>query len=296
MSAPRALNATSTRAVLRRKVQARQGLLVPGAFNALSARVVADMGFEAVYLSGAGLTNMMYGLPDLAFIGLQDVAQATAAIRGAVDIPLIVDADTGFGNALNVAHTVKVLERAGADAVQLEDQIFPKRCGHFAGKEVAPLSEMIGKIHAAVDARHDEDFMVIARTDARSCLGFEAAVDRAMRMAEAGADMLFVEAPESLDEVRQLPGLLAAPQVMNIVVGGKTPTLPQAELAELGYGMVLYANTGLQGALLGMQKALGVLQAKGIVHEDPSLLVPFLERQRLVNKSAFDEMNEKYGA
>ena len=290
------MNKPSTRALLRSKVQARQGLLVPGAFNALSARVVADMGFEAVYLSGAGLTNMLYGLPDLAFIGLQDVAQATAAIRGAVDIPLIVDADTGFGNALNVAHSVKVLERAGADALQLEDQVFPKRCGHFSGKEVAPLAEMIGKIHAAVDARLDENFMVIARTDARSSLGFEAAVERAMRMAEAGADMLFVEAPETLDEVRQLPALLATPQVMNIVVGGKTPTLAQSELAALGYGMVLYANTGLQGALLGMQKALGVLRADGIVHEDPSLLVPFLERQRLVDKPAFDAMDKKYGA
>ena len=180
-------------------MQARQGLLVPGAFNALSARVVADMGFEAVYLSGAGLTNMLYGLPDLAFIGLQDVAQATAAIRGAVDIPLIVDADTGFGNALNVAHTVKVLERAGADALQLEDQVFPKRCGHFSGKEVAPLAEMIGKIHAAVDARQDDNFMVIARTDARSSLGFEAAVERAMRMAEAGADIGFGEAAAAAD-------------------------------------------------------------------------------------------------
>lgn len=289
------MNKPSTRALLRSKVEARQGLLVPGAFNALSARVVADMGFEAVYLSGAGLTNMMYGLPDLAFIGLQDVAQATAAIRGAVDIPLIVDADTGFGNALNVAHAVKVLERAGADALQLEDQIFPKRCGHFSGKEVAPLSEMIGKIHAAVDARQDNNFMVIARTDARSSLGFEAAVERAMRMAEAGADMLFVEAPETLDEVRQLPGMLSAPQVMNIVVGGKTPTLTKSELAALGYGMVLYANTGLQGALLGMQKALGALRADGIVHEDPNLLAPFQERQRLVNKQAFDAMDRKYG-
>jgi 2-methylisocitrate lyase-like PEP mutase family enzyme len=290
------MNASNTRALLRSKVQAKQGLLVPGAFNALSARVVADMGFEAVYLSGAGLTNMLYGLPDLAFIGLQDVAQATATMRDAVDIPLIVDADTGFGNALNVAHAVKVLERAGADALQLEDQVFPKRCGHFSGKEVAPLSEMIGKIHAAVDARRDANFMVIARTDARSSEGFEAAVERALRMAEAGADMLFVEAPQSLDEVRQLPALLKTPQVMNIVVGGKTPPLPQAELAAMGYGMVLYANTGLQGALLGMQKALGVLRADGIVHEDPQLLVPFLERQRLVNKPAFDVMEKKYGA
>lgn len=288
------MSTTTTKAILRRKVEARAGLLVPGAFNALSARVVADMGFEAVYLSGAGLTNMLYGLPDLAFIGLQDVAQATATIRGAVDIPLIVDADTGFGNALNVAHSVKVLERAGADALQLEDQVFPKRCGHFAGKEVAPLGEMIGKIHAAVDARQDADFMVIARTDARSTLGFEAAVERAMRMAEAGADMLFVEAMESADEVRRLPALLGMPQLMNIVIGGKTPVLPQSELAALGYGIVLYANSSLQGAVHGMQKALGVLKANGVLKEDPELVIPFNERQRLVGKPFFDAMEKKY--
>jgi 2-methylisocitrate lyase-like PEP mutase family enzyme len=286
----------TTKAILRRKVESRSGLLVPGAFNALSARVVADMGFEAVYLSGAGLTNMLYGLPDLAFIGLQDVAQATAAIRGAVGIPLIVDADTGFGNALNVAHTVKVLERAGADALQLEDQVFPKRCGHFSGKEVAPLGEMIGKIHAAVDARQDADFMIIARTDARSTMGFEAAVERAMRMSEAGADMLFVEATESVAEVRQLPALLDKPQVMNIVIGGRTPVLAQSELAALGYGLVLYANSGLQGAVRGMQQALGVLKADGILHENPELVISFQERQRLVGTPGFDALEKKYAA
>ena len=290
------MSQTTTKAILRRKVESRSGLLVPGAFNALSARVVADMGFEAVYLSGAGLTNMLYGLPDLAFIGLQDVAQATAAIRGAVDIPLIVDADTGFGNALNVAHTVKVLERAGADALQLEDQVFPKRCGHFSGKEVAPLGEMIGKIHAAVDARQDADFMIIARTDARSTQGFEVAVERAMRMSEAGADMLFVEATESAAEVRRLPALLDKPQLMNIVIGGKTPVLAQSELAALGYGIVLYANSGLQGAVRGMQQALGVLKADGILHENPELVISFQERQRLVGKPGFDALEKKYAS
>jgi len=290
------MNPVTTRARLRQKVQARCGLLVPGAFNALSARVVADLGFEAVYLSGAGLTNMMYGLPDLAFIGLQDVAQAVASIRDAVSIPLIVDADTGFGNALNVAHTVKVLEREGADAVQLEDQVFPKRCGHFSGKDVVPLADMIGKIHAAVDARRDEDFMVIARTDARSTLGFEAAVERGKRMSEAGADVLFIEATESADEVRRLPGLLDKPQVINIVIGGKTPVLPQSELAALGYGMVLYANAGLQGAVLGMQRALKVLKADGTLPEDPDLVISFNERQRLVGKPSFDALEKKYAA
>jgi 2-methylisocitrate lyase-like PEP mutase family enzyme len=267
---------------------------MPGAFNALSARVIADMGFETVYLSGAGLTNMQLGMPDLAFIGLQDVAQATSQIRGTVDLPMLVDGDTGFGNAVNVSHTVRTLERAGADAIQLEDQIFPKRCGHFNGKDVAPLGEMIGKIKAAVDARTDPNFLIVARTDARSVHGFDAAVERAARMAEAGADLLFVEATESVDEVRKLPALLPLPQVMNIVIGGKTPQLPQSELAELGFGLVLYANTALQGAVLGMQRALGELQAKGILREDPSLVIPFMERQRLVDKPRFDAMEKQY--
>jgi hypothetical protein len=282
------------RARLRQLVEARQGLLMPGAFNALSARVIADMGFETVYLSGAGLTNMQLGMPDLAFIGLQDVAQATAQIRGTVDLPMLVDGDTGFGNAVNVSHTVRTLERAGADAIQLEDQVFPKRCGHFNGKDVAPLGEMIGKIKAAVDARTDPNFLIVARTDARSVHGFDAAVERAARMAEAGADLLFVEATESVDEVRKLPALLPLPQVMNIVIGGKTPQLPQSELAELGFGLVLYANTALQGAVLGMQRALGELQAKGILREDPSLVIPFMERQRLVDKPRFDAMEKQY--
>jgi 2-methylisocitrate lyase-like PEP mutase family enzyme len=282
------------RARLRQLVEARQGLLMPGAFNALSARVIADMGFETVYLSGAGLTDMQLGMPDLAFIGLQDVAQATSQIRGTVDLPMLVDGDTGFGNAVNVSHTVRTLERAGADAIQLEDQVFPKRCGHFNGKDVAPLGEMIGKIKAAVDARTDPNFLIVARTDARSVHGFDAAVERAARMAEAGADLLFVEATESVDEVRKLPALLPLPQVMNIVIGGKTPQLPQSELAELGFGLVLYANTALQGAVLGMQRALGELQAKGILREDPSLVIPFMERQRLVDKPRFDAMEKQY--
>jgi 2-methylisocitrate lyase-like PEP mutase family enzyme len=237
---------------------------------------------------------MQLGMPDLAFIGLQDVAQATSQIRGTVDLPMLVDGDTGFGNAVNVSHTVRTLERAGADAIQLEDQVFPKRCGHFNGKDVAPLGEMIGKIKAAVDARTDPNFLIVARTDARSVHGFDAAVERAARMAEAGADLLFVEATESVDEVRKLPALLPLPQVMNIEIGGKTPQLPQSELAELGFGLVLYANTALQGAVLGMQRALGELQAKGILREDPSLVIPFMERQRLVDKPRFDAMEKQY--
>lgn len=280
----------------RRKVEARHGLVIPGAFNALSARIVADQGFEAVYLTGAGLTNMQYGMPDIGFIGLRDVAEQASRIRDVVDLPLFVDVDTGFGNAINVRHAVRTLERAGADAVQLEDQTFPKRCGHFAGKSVAPLAEMLAKIRAAVDARTDADFLVVARTDARAAHGFEHAIERAERFAEAGADVLFVEATESVDEIRRLPTLLPRPQVMNVVIGGKTPALGADELAQLGFGIVLYANAALQGAVAGMQRALGRLKADGRLDEDPQIVAPFAERQRLVDKALFDALEQRYAS
>src|SRR5690606_2580381 len=285
----------STKQILREKVARRNGLIVAGAFNAMSAKVVADQGFEAVYLTGAGLTNMHYGVPDLGIIGLRDVADATLRIREAVpDLPLIVDIDTGFGNAVNAWHTVRAVERAGADAVQIEDQVFPKRCGHFAGKAVAPLSEMLDKIRAATDARTDPDFQIIARTDARAVEGFDAAIDRARQFAEAGADILFVEAMTSLDEIRQIPQLLKHPLLINIVVGGKTPTLTARELGDMGYSLVLYANAALQGAVLGMQNALSTLKRDGKLDEDPALLAPFNERQRLVDTPLTDELEKRY--
>jgi 2-methylisocitrate lyase-like PEP mutase family enzyme len=283
-------------AVLRAKMAERRAMLVPGAGNALSARVIEDLGFEAVYVSGAGVTNMYLGIPDLAFISLPELADHTTAIRDAVSLPIIVDGDTGFGNALNVRHTVRRLERAGANAIQLEDQVMPKKCGHFTGKAVIPMAEMVGKVKAAVDARQDEDFLVVARTDARAVEGFDAAIERAARYVEAGADILFVEAPESLEEVRRIPQLLSAPQMINIVVGGKTPVLDQSELAAMGYGLTLYANAALQGAILGMQRALGSLKTHGRLDETPELLAPFQERQRLVNKPLFDALDRRYAS
>ena len=284
----------NSKTMLRERVNQRSGLLVPGAFNAMSARTIADLGFEAVYLSGAGLTNMYYGLPDLAFINLKDLVEHTAAIRDAIEIPLIVDIDTGFGNAVNVRHTIRALERAGADAVQIEDQVSPKRCGHFSGKDVVSTEEMLSKIKSAVDARQDGDFQIIARTDARAKYGFEAAIERAQKFSEAGADILFVEATESRDEVRALTRLLDKPQLMNIVIGGRTPALDQTELAELGFGIVLYANAALQGAALGMQRSLNQLKMHGRLDEDPNVVVPFNERQRLVNKPFYDALEMKY--
>ena len=284
----------STRKQLKQLVETRRGVLVPGAFNALSAKVVEDLGFEAIYVTGAGVTNMWFGMPDQGFMGLHEIAEHTARIRDAVQLPLIVDADTGFGNALNVVHTVRTLERAGADCIQLEDQVAPKRCGHFSGKEVISTEEAVSKIKAAVDARRDSDFLIMARTDAAATHGFEAAVERAQKFAEAGADILFVEAVTKPEEVRQLPQRLAKPQIMNMVIGGKTPIFNAEQLGELGYGIVLYANAALQGAVMGMQKALTQLRDAREVQESSGLVTPFAERQRLVGKPAWDALEKRY--
>jgi 2-methylisocitrate lyase-like PEP mutase family enzyme len=269
--------------------------LVPGAFDALAARVVEELGFEALYLSGAGLTNSHLGLPDLGFIGLAELAQHTAAIADAVSLPIVVDVDTGFGNALNVRRTIRTLERAGASSVQIEDQMSPKRCGHFSGKEVVPLEEMLGKVRAAAEARDDRNLLIIARTDARATLGFNAAIERAAAFIEAGADITFVEAPESIDELREIPRLLSAPQLVNIVIGGKTPVLGFDELKAMGFALVLYANAALQGAVLGMQTALRQLKEQGQLDESGPVAT-FSERQRLVRKPLFDELEQRYAS
>jgi 2-methylisocitrate lyase-like PEP mutase family enzyme len=278
----------------RARLQRGDAMLLPGAANALAARIIADLDFEAVYLSGAGLTNTYLGLPDLGFIGLPEIVQHTAAIRDAVELPIIVDADTGFGNALNVRHTVRALERAGASAIQLEDQVSPKRCGHFAGKDVVPLSEARSRIRAAVDARQDPNLLIVARTDARATLGFDAAIERAEAFIEDGADITFVEAPESAAEIAAIPQRLqGTPQLVNLVVGGRTPIIGLDELGRMGFSLVLYANVALQGAIHGMQAALGQLREEGQLGEEGPV-ASFKERQRLVQKPYFDALERHY--
>ncbi len=279
---------------LKARLLQKNGLLVPGATNALAARVIHALGYEAIYLSGAGLTNTFYAMPDLGFINLTDLASHTQAISQAVPLPLIVDADTGFGNALNTFHTVKVLEAAGAHAIQLEDQINPKKCGHFNDKGVISKSDMVGKIKAAVDARRHQDFLIIARTDARAVEGFESAIERALAYEEAGADVLFVEAPESVEEIKAIPQRLSSPQIINMVIGGKTPNMHAKEFSDMGFGMVLYANAALQGAVKGMQLALGELKTSGRLDESSGLVATFKERQSLVDKDVFDQLEKKY--
>jgi 2-methylisocitrate lyase-like PEP mutase family enzyme len=271
-------------------------LLLPGVANALAARVVADQGFAAAYVTGAGIANTFLGVPDIGLVTVSELARHVAAIREAFAGPLVVDADTGFGNAINVVRTVQLLERAGADALQLEDQVFPKRCGHFAGKEVIPATDMVAKIKAAVDTRRDADLVIIARTDAIEPEGYAAAIERAAAYHEAGADVTFVEAPTSLEEIADIPRQLPWPQLINIVIGGRTPELPNAKLKELGYAGVIYANVALQSALKGMQAALGELRRRGHLGEATNLVMDFSERQRLVHKDEFDALERKYAA
>jgi len=279
---------------LRDLLRQRRAVLLPGAANALAARVIEDLGFEAVYVTGAGVTNTFLGVPDIGLISVSELAEHVAAMRGAIALPLIVDAETGFGNAINVGRTVRLLERSGANAIQLEDQEFPKRCGHFSGKGVVPRAEMVQKIRAAVDARIDADLVIMARTDAIAVNGFDDAIERALSYIEAGADMTFIEAPRSNEHIAEIPKRLPVPQLINIVAGGLTPMIAFDELDKMGYAMVLYANAALQASVAGMQKVLGHLKERGSLGGVENQLASFEERQRLVHKPQFDALEKKY--
>lgn len=270
--------------------------MIPGAANALAARFVESAGFPIVYLTGAGVANMSLGVPDLGLTTATELTSHIAACREAVGIPIIADGDTGFGNALNLVRTVRLYERAGADAIQLEDQVFPKRCGHFDGKAVVSKAEMVQKVKAAVDARSSRDFLIIARTDARAVEGFDAALDRAAAYRDAGADVLFVEAPGSQDELRAIPQRLQGPHLCNIVHGGKTPMLPREALAEMGYAGILYANATLQAAMLAMRRTLEHLQREGSLRGVEDTLMGFDERQHAVDVAHWLELDRRYAA
>jgi len=281
---------TRLKALLARKSAA----VLPGTPNALFARVIEDLGFEAVYVTGAGVANMSLGVPDIGLVTLTELTDQVAAICDVVTLPVLADADTGFGNPVNMVRTVRALERAGAAGVQIEDQVFPKRCGHFSGKEVIPLNEMVQKIKAAVDTRQDGDFQIVARTDARAVEGFEAALERAHAFIEMGADATFVEAPISTTELAKIAQSLRVPQFANMVFGGLTPAVPQSELAHMGFGAVLYANAALQAALKSVRDVLASLKQNGSLDEVRENLASFEERQRAVAKDRYDELEVRY--
>ena len=275
-------------------LEGRHATLVPGAPNALFARIIEDLGFEAIYVTGAGIANMQLGAPDIGLTTLNEIAHNVTCIAEAVQIPLIVDADTGFGNTQNCYRSIRLLERSGASAIQLEDQVFPKKCGHFADKAIVPTVEMVNKIKAAVDARLDSEMKIIARTDARGISGFNEALDRAAAFVEAGADATFVEAPKNLAELKAIPSSVQAPQVANMVFGGLTPEPGREALASMGYSIVLYANAALQTAIQAVDITLSSLRDTGSLAECSDLLASFDKRQAVVQKEKWDEFERKH--
>jgi 2-methylisocitrate lyase-like PEP mutase family enzyme len=260
-------------------------LIAPGVYDPLTALIAEQAGFEALYVSGAAIAYTRLGRPDIGLVSMSEVVETVALIRDRVRVHLVVDADTGYGNALNVGRTVRLLERAGANAIQLEDQDFPKRCGHLDDKALIPTSEMVGKIKAAVDARNSPDTLIIARTDAVGVEGFDRALARATLYREAGADMLFIEAPRQRDELGRIGAQMgkATPLMVNMVEGGKTPVLPASELQALGFAFVIFPGAIVRALAKTAEEFYGSLKAHGSTD-------PF--RQRMFD---FDALNRLIG-
>lgn len=255
---------TGRRTRLRELLAAPTPLVAPGAYDALTARLVAQAGFDAVYMTGFGTTASLLGRPDVGLLGQAEMADNARRIAAVVDIPLIADADTGYGDPINVIRTVREYEQAGVAALHIEDQVMPKRCGHLAGKEVVPTGEMVAKIEAAVAARTDPDLVLIARTDVAQTEGTDAAIDRARRFADAGADVLFVEAPPSQADIEKVATELAGQSlVFNAAEGGRTPPLGLDRLDELGFSLVLYPIATLLAATAGVRALLTRMRADG---------------------------------
>jgi 2-methylisocitrate lyase-like PEP mutase family enzyme len=279
---------------LRALVTGRQGLVVPGAYDAVSARLVEQAGFPAVYMTGFGVSAARLGLPDLGFAGLAEMVDQARNLAGAVSIPLIADADTGYGSALQVRRTVQQYELAGVAGLHLEDQVTPKRCGHLAGKEVVPVDEFVGRIRAAVEARTDPDLVIIARTDAIAVTGFEDAVARAEAAAQAGADVLFVEAPTSEAEIEALPRRLDWPLLFNYAPSGRSPLPPLVRLRRLGYAVVILPVDLLFAATRSMQRVLAELRDGDATPRDPERVVSFREFCDLIGLPEQLAFGERY--
>ena len=284
----------ATNKKLKTIIERRNATLVLGAFNAITAMQIENAGFEAVYLTGAGITNAQLGLPDLGFITLDNLVDTVNSVREVCTLPIIVDVDTGFGNEVNVYRTIRRLERAEANGVQIEDQEFPKKCGHFEKKRVVPVNEAVNKIKAAVDSRNDENFCIIARTDSRAIHGFNSAIDRAEAFVEAGADIIFIESPLTKEEISNIPKLISAPNMINVVYGGKTPELEKKELEEYEYSIVLYANALLQASILSSFETLNYIKKFGGLKGYEDRLINFDQRQKILNKKFFDDIENKY--
>ncbi len=285
-----------TQATLKAQLAAERIVVAPGVYDALGALVAERAGFSALYLSGASIAYGRFGRPDIGLVAMTEVADTLALIRERVALPLVVDADTGYGNALNVMRTVRRFERCGADAIQLEDQTSPKRCGHLEGKTLVPAAEMVGKIEAALDARSDAETLIVARTDAIAVEGFEAALERGERYVAAGCDVLFVEAPRSRDELAAIGREFGARVALlaNMVEGGKTPILPAGELQALGFSLVIFPSALVRAVAHTAGELFESLARHGTTEAFRNRMLDFAQVNELVGTAKMLETGRRY--
>jgi carboxyvinyl-carboxyphosphonate phosphorylmutase len=284
-----------SRQSLRQQLENKNKIIVlPGVFDALSARIAEQVGFEAMFQTGYGSSAGLLGMPDFGFLNAGETVDNARRITRAVSVPVLVDADTGYGNPLNVWRTVRDLESLGAAGIFLEDQIWPKRCGHMMGKDVIPKDEYLPKLKAAVEARKSKDFIIVARTDARAPIGLEEAIERGKAYKKAGADVIFVEAPRSVEELKKVADEIDAPLVANMIEDGITPTLPAQELLKLGYRIAVFPLSTLYGATYAMREVLTELKKTGSTKQTKKMMVTFKDFNRLVDLQKYMKLENRY--
>ncbi len=286
--------AADSRKRLRELIARKRLLVAPGAFDGLSARLVEEAGFEAVYLSGGAVARSM-GVPDIGLVTMSEVIERAVQVVSAVKVPVIADADTGYGNALNLVRAVRELERTGVAAIHIEDQVTPKRCGHLEGKEVISLAEMEKKLEAALAARSDPDFVIIGRTDSRAIHGLEDAVRRGKSFARVGVDAVFIEAPQSESELETIArSIPEAPLMVNMFKGGKTPLLPASRLEKMGFRIAIFPSDSQRAAIHAMREALTLLKRDGSTEAMDDHLATFKERDKIVGLQEWEGLEQKY--
>ena len=284
-------------AQLKKLLRNKKLLVAPGAYDVLSARIIAQTGFDAVYMTGYGTSASVLGQPDVGQLTMSEMLKRAGDIASAVDVPVIADADTGFGNPLNVRRTVREYEKAGVAAIQLEDQVSPKKCGHMLGRDVIPMEEMVQKIKAATDARQDDDFVIIARTDARTNYGLAEALKRGRAYEEAGADVLFIESPESKDELQEVTqSFPKTPTLANMIEAGRTPVLSAKELEEIGFALAIFPLGTLYAAAKAVRNYAEELLKNGTSTGILDQMITFEEFNQLIGLPEYQELEKRYKA
>jgi methylisocitrate lyase len=284
-----------TRVSLREQLEDRNKIIVlPGVFDALSAKIAERVGFDAIFQTGYGSSAALLGMPDFGLLNSGETVDNAMRIIRAVGVPVLVDADTGYGNPLNVWRLVRDLESLGAAGIFLEDQVWPKRCGHMVGKDVIPKDEYIPKLKAALEARRSKDFIIVARTDARAPIGLEEAIERGKAYRKAGADVIFVEAPRSVEELKRVANEIDAPLVANMIEDGVTPNLSASELLKLGYHMAVFPLSAIYSATFAMRQVLTELRNTGTTKAARNIMVTFKDFNELMNLDQFMDLERRY--